>query len=326
MMKNKTDLLRQAESDLGLNKPFIKGQTITVNKCWHFTTDGNAIDRIFDDDEDFIAGMNRIFVVFQNYEILILAFCLMDTHIHFILYGEYDECYKFIHEYIRRTSMFISNRHGENNKLSIVPIHHQVIDNDKYLKNAICYTLKNPATAGLKFTYSDYPWSSGALYFRTKGYWCSPTWEDTDLHKCITSKVSKREKKLLLKIHTSLDISHLRIINNTIFPGEYVVYELVENIFKTHKAFSYFMNTTKEEDIESKGGVISRLSIPIQEMRQHRNELCREVFSVSSIRMLNVEQRLRLAKILWSKYRSSVKQITRLCGLLPEETKGILLR
>ncbi len=318
-----TDLLIQAESDLGLNTPFQKGQKITVKKCWHFTTDGNAIDRIFDDDEDFIAGMNRIYVVIHNYDILILAFCLMDTHIHFILYGELDACNRFMHEYIRRTSMHISSRHGEYRKLADIPIHYQTIDNDWYLKNAICYTIKNPPAAGLRYTHIDYPWSSGALYFRSKGYWTSPVHCIDEVHTQPTD-LSIHKKRELLKVHITLDISNIKIIGNTIFPGEYVEYRLVEKLFKSPKGFNYFIYTSREEDIESKGGAISRLSIPIQEMRQYRNEICKDVFKVNTIRMLNVEQRLRLARILKSRYHSSIKQVARVCGLIPEEVKSLM--
>ena len=84
------DLLKQAERDLGLNIPYQKGTNIQVKDCWHFTTDGNSIDVIFEDDQDFQDGMNRVFVVSRDYRVLILAFCLMDTHIHFILYGEFE--------------------------------------------------------------------------------------------------------------------------------------------------------------------------------------------------------------------------------------------
>ncbi len=45
-MKMDHELLRQIRSDLGLNFPFIKGQSIPVKNCWHFSTDGNAVDPV----------------------------------------------------------------------------------------------------------------------------------------------------------------------------------------------------------------------------------------------------------------------------------------
>ena len=114
-MKIHDDLLRQIESDLAINGPFIKGEQIQIKKCWHFFTDGNAINLLFENRQDFIDGMNRIFILSQKYkEVIILAFTLMDTHLHFILYGDFDICNSFIHEYVRLTSMDISIKHSEN--------------------------------------------------------------------------------------------------------------------------------------------------------------------------------------------------------------------
>ena len=84
------------------------------------------------------------------------------------------------------------------------------------------------------------------------------------------------------------------------------------------------MCVSKESEVDSRGGAISRLSIPIQEMRQHKNELCWEMFGAKSIKGLDTRQRLILAKALRSRYNSSIKQIARLTGLVFDELKDLL--
>lgn len=84
------------------------------------------------------------------------------------------------------------------------------------------------------------------------------------------------------------------------------------------------MCKARDEDVESKGGDISRLTVPIQEMRQYRNEICKELFNIESIRLLDTSKRLRLARVLKSRYNSSLKQIARLCGLLYSEVKDMI--
>lgn len=103
-MKINQELLGQITSDLGLDRPFVRGQKIIIRNCWHFSTDGNAVDAMFYDEDDFIVGMNRIYTTVRCYRVIILAFSLMDTHIHFVLYGKFDDCNRFIHDYVRRTS------------------------------------------------------------------------------------------------------------------------------------------------------------------------------------------------------------------------------
>ena len=321
-MKINGGLLRQMESDLSLNGPFIKGQNIPVRNCWHFYTDGSSVDRLFDDNTDFINGMNRIFVAVQKYHVVILAFCLMDTHVHFIIWGEFEACNRFMHEYLRLTSQSISFRHNEKKKLLRLPLSHQHIDNDFYLKTAIAYVIKNAPVGGLGFNAWDYPWCSGGLYFRKQGHWTSPDWQGGTAYRKL-SQLTYRERRAILNTKND-SIKDAAVIGQLIFPGEYVAYEQVERIFKSNKSFNWFMCISKEEDIESHAGSISRLTIPVQEMRQHRNALCRELFGCNTVRTLDTAQRIKLAKALRSRFNSSVKQIARLCGLVYEELKGIM--
>ena len=318
-MKIDQKLLAQIEADLGLHVPFVKGRQIKIKNCWHFSTDGNAVDAMFEDDDDFIAGMNRIFMVIQDYDVVILAFSLMDTHVHFILYGTFDACNRFMHEYVRRTSWYISVTHHESNKLDGVPINHQAVDTDSYLKTVICYTVKNAPAGGIMFNALDYPWSSGPLYFKRPGYWSSPRWMDETKEAAPMGVVDHR--KALRTRKDELARSAPRMIGPLVFPGEYAAYEVVERIFKTCKSFNYFLSITKEEDVDARGGSISLLSIPMQEMRQHKNDVCRELFGTPSVRQLSMQQRLRLARTLRSRYNSSIKQIARLSGLVYDEVK-----
>ena len=314
-------VLAQIVSNLGLDKPFIRGQAIMVKKCWHFSTDGNAVDQIFYDEKDFIAGMNRVYVVVKEYKVIILAFSLMDTHIHFVLYGEFDECNRFIHDYVSRTSRYIALTHGDNKKLDGVPIHYQAVDTDVYLKTVICYTVKNAPVGGISFMGWDYPWSSGPLYFRRPYLWSSPFWTTENASNTLVDKHIRQRQ--ILKTRKRQEVP-VQMIGDLVFPGEYVAYEIVERLFKTCKSFNFFMCVSREDDVDSRGGVISHLSIPMQEMRQHKNEVCKELFGVTSVKSLSTVQRLRLARTLRSRYNSSIKQIVRLSGLVYAEVKDRL--
>ena len=322
-MKINNELLGQMVEDLSLERPFMKGKKISVKNCWHFYTDGSSVDRIFDDDTDFTNAMNRIFVVNLRYNVVILAFCLMDTHVHFVLYGQLQDCNGFMHEYIRLTSRNISVRHNERKKLLRLPLSHQNIDNDFYLKTVIAYVIKNAPAGGLNYNAWDYPWCSGGLYFRNSSCsWTSPAWKN-GLNYRLLSEMTYRERRSVLNSKNDIN-KDVPVIGNLIFPGAYVAYEIVERLFKSNKSFNLFMCISKEEDIESRNGCISLLSIPIQEMRQHRNTVCEELFGCSNIRSLTTSQRIKLAKALRSRYNSSIKQIARLCGLVYDEIKAMV--
>lgn len=318
-MMNIEKRLSDIVSDLALERSFIKGQSVTVRNCWHFYTSGDSVEALFRNEEDFRSGMNRIFVVGYRFDILIVAFVLMDTHVHFILYGDFDACSRFMHEYVRITSMYMSSRYMEYKSLKNIEIAYQVIDCDRYLKTAICYVMKNPVEAGLPYNAWDYPWSSCSLYFRPNGDWTSPGWKQSESGIQFT----KKEIKQILKTHCELD-NNIRMIGELIFPGEYTAVDIAERIFRTHRAFNYFMSISKDVDVESREGVVSCLTVPINELRNYRRQLSLKYFGKTELRSLDVSQRLRLAKIMKAKYNSSSKQIARVCGLVYDEVRDYL--
>ena len=319
IMLDSDKFMAEISADLGLDRIHIKGQTVSVNNCWHFYTAGESVDAMFYDNDDFRNGMNRVYSTALKYDIMILAFVLMDTHVHFILYGGFPQCNAFMHEFVRRTSQYIAQKYSLKNKLVNVEISHQAIDDDRYLLTAICYTLRNPVAAGLKYNALDYPWSSGPLYFRTPGTWASPIWM-SGADEMLESDYRKRKR-----LRTRADFGKsIPIVCGIVFPGEYVSVKIVEHLFGSHRSFHYFMCITKESDIDNRGGSVTLLSIPIQEMREHRDALCRELFGDLGLRRLDTTRRMRLARTLKIRYNSSTKQIARLCGLEYEEIKDLL--
>lgn len=318
-MKIDKAILLQIETDLGLNRQWVKGQSIPVRNCWHFSTDGNAVDAMFFDERDFRDAMNGIYVLLQKYKVIILAFVLMDTHVHFILYGEFGECNRFMHDLVARISRGLHLRYGYSNKLSGLPVNYQKIDTDRYLKTAICYVVRNPTVAGLPYLPWNYPWSSGPLYFLRDLPWSMATRPEASA----LSELTTLERRKALKSRM-VDKNSDFLIDGLVLPQQYVAVDVVERIFRTASGYNYFLCTCRESDVESREGRISRLSIPMQEMRQHRIEICRQMYGRSTMNTMNTEQRLRVARALRAKYSSSVKQLARLCGLIYEEVKDMI--
>ena len=126
-MRLSEELRHRVREDLGLLAPFSRGQDITIRNCWHFSTDGNFSSVLFQDETDFIDGMNRVCIVSMKHKVVILAFVLMDNHLHFILHGDLTECIIFMQDYIRRTSVAFHQRHGVSHIFKGVPVNHQAV-------------------------------------------------------------------------------------------------------------------------------------------------------------------------------------------------------
>ena len=219
-----------------------------------------------------------------------------------------------------RTSLAISGRHGDCKKLLGVRVGFQKIDTDTYLKKAICYVIKNPTSAGLRYLPYDYPWSSGSLYFRNRGLWTSPAWSDEGMFSDRLGHMRVRERRSYLK---SRDVGAIdaAVSEGMVFPGEYVAVEIVERIFRTCRSYSFFMGKSREEDLDTLPAAAQGLALPIHELRQHRDELGRELFGESGIRNLDMARRLKLARALRAKYMCSARQVCKSCGLVYDEVK-----
>ena len=305
-------------SDLGIGLPFVKGQSIPVRNCWHFSTDGAYAEVLFRDRTDFIDAMNRLYLLARRYNLIILAFCLMDNHIHLVLYGLFEDCKRFVHEYVRQTSVSISKRHGFHKELCSLPIHYQEITDDTYLKRAICYVHKNPTAANLPFLPHDYPWSSGPLLFRSQGFWSSPT-----LYRSTLLQLTGEERRARFRTREVLP-DDLKVWEDLILPDNYIPVESIERLFRSARVYQIFLGSTRDEDIEARGGAISRLNLPDAEMRQHKRELSENLFGRASSRELSTVQRLQLAKEMRRRFNSSPKQLARLVGLRIEQVENLL--
>ena len=82
---------------------------------FHVSSHGLETNDIFKSRQDFIRGMNDIALSVLEYDVCILAFCLMSNHFHFVLYGTLEECRRFAEEYKRRCGLkFRFNESAEN--------------------------------------------------------------------------------------------------------------------------------------------------------------------------------------------------------------------
>ena len=118
---------------------------------YHVCTDGNAIAWMFQDDEDFIAGVNRIGLCVLKTFVGVVAFILMDNHVHFVLYGSAVQCKAFINMYKRLTGRWISNRYGQSDYLRLLPTEMIRIADEESLLNTLAYIDRNSIVAGYKF-------------------------------------------------------------------------------------------------------------------------------------------------------------------------------
>lgn len=68
---------------------------------FHYCSKGLKSDLLFATPKEYIAGMNRVAICYlisekNSRKVLVISYCLMDNHVHFILYGTREACDVFV--------------------------------------------------------------------------------------------------------------------------------------------------------------------------------------------------------------------------------------
>lgn len=272
---------------------------------YHLFSEGFRTESLFDDRKAFIAGMNIIAVCWLKCDVKILAFCLMDNHVHFILYGTLTECNRFIEKFIHRYGIWFHYRYGHH-KYESLKFDIKSLNDERYLLTSIAYALRNGIAAGYCFCAEDYPWSSAGLYFRMPERMSSMTqgWKKV-------SEIPVRKLRSMVLTRTELPKDWKVTPEGYIWPGNYVDYSTVEKLYRTPKSFTFFMGQGKEDDINRSLGIHNAIALPDMELKEKTVEMCFKLFKTSNLRGIDVQKRILLAKELRKKYCCSIKQIAR---------------
>ena len=85
---------------------------------YHFCTNGLLKNIIFSSDEDYIYGMNAIAICKSKYvDVKILAFCIMNNHVHFIFDCTKDEGESFMRYYKLLLGVYLKKNYGAERNL-----------------------------------------------------------------------------------------------------------------------------------------------------------------------------------------------------------------
>jgi len=128
----------------------------------HIVNRGVSNVRVFRDDDDFRHCSLLIHKYKLKYGCLIYSYCLMPTHIHFLLESSrgMKAMSSFMHDLNQSYAMRFNAKYERHGHLWQNRYKNFVVLKDKYLINLISYIEFNPVRAGLVKNPEDYPWSS----------------------------------------------------------------------------------------------------------------------------------------------------------------------
>lgn len=283
---------------------------------YHICTDGNAVPWLFKDDEDFIAGINRIGICKHISGVGVVSFILMDNHVHKLLYGTMAMCKKYINRYKTLTGKWISRKYGSRKSLTELPTTIIPVKTEEYLMETIAYIDRNSIVAGYCYLPSEYPWGSARYMFR-KNPDEPKTWREL-------GNLSAREFRELLSTRVELPKDWRIDSKGMIDPQHFIDAEKANEIFRSPVRYIYFLSRKLEGKIDMDTAQGNKAFIPDKELRPIVTKISEDLFHTADIKSLNVSNRLTLARKLRHEYASTTKQISRMIFLDPEVLKGFV--
>lgn len=279
---------------------------------WHLYTPGKETPVIFQDDSDFRYSMNlmaRCSTEFQ--ELVIVAFEIMNNHIHIVLAGEEEKIKEFFMAFRRRLVRYLSQNHYMK-PFDCFQLRLKAINDLKMLRNTIVYVNRNGYVANPDHTPYSYPWGTGAYYFNTQqyGFQNVKDLKDTDLRKLFHGRVP-------------CNIERMQVTDGMIAPSSYCSIQLGMSMFRD--AHQYFSMLTK--NVEAYSELACELDdgefLTDSELFAQLAKLLRTSYGVANVQELTKSQLVDAANKLHYDYHASNGQIRRLLGITQYEADSL---
>ena len=140
-----------------------RNQEFQPGGYYHIYNRGASGGVVFFGDADYIACLRRIKVYAGQYQVAVIAYCLMPTHYHFLLRQEGDTpISKFIGVLFNAYAQSVNLRHQRSGALFESRFKHRPVLEEAYLVQLCRYIHANPVKDGLvtdlnDWLYSNYP-------------------------------------------------------------------------------------------------------------------------------------------------------------------------
>lgn len=272
---------------------------------YHLCTEPIEDDVLFRTRGDYVLINNIIAIAVFLADIRLLAYAIMENHLHFILEGRRSDCTVF-YEAVHKMLMNYYTRHGRAASFAKMKPKFIDITNLDQLLTEIVYVIRNPFVVRSDVNLLAYPWTSGYLYFNPL----------LDTGGEPGSTLSGRLLRTFIHSRTLTEIDErIRIRDGKANPASFVDYKRVEAFFGSAREFQMQAYKNVEAQVETAKRLGEKPQMNDQEMLAVAFKLCRTLFAVNQMRELSSEQKKRLAKTLKDEFGGSNKQIARCTGL-----------
>lgn len=280
--------------------------------CYHFSSSHQETRRLFRTTKDFILGVNTLALLLPGSGVKIIAYCLMDNHIHILLSGRLADCLNYYDRVTHRLSQMLGAKYGFTGVFKKEDLDIVAVTSDLQLKREICYIHRNPYKARIASP-DAYPWSSADVYFKTT---LPSGAEIKDLQV-----LERRELfQTKLQIPDSYEYLDGRILNTSFVSFPAASAKFTDSV----EYFDFLRKYSLEAEVEEQHGIHKAVTFSDAELQERIKSICVNEFHTESVAGLNRKDLLRLARIASYRFGAGQAQLSRLLGVDKEVLGRVL--
>ncbi len=144
-------------------------RVLSKSGIYHVVMQGVDHHRIFEDEEDDCRFLEILAQCREQSRFDILAYCLMDDHIHLLIKTYEEPLGALMKRVTVRFVLWYNKKHDRVGRLFHDRFKSEPVDSEDYLLTVFRHILQNPVEAGLVDDPWAYPWSSAKEYLEDAG-------------------------------------------------------------------------------------------------------------------------------------------------------------
>lgn len=127
---------------------------------YHVYNRGHRKGKLYKKKKDYEYFVNLLFKYAQRYDVVLVAYCLMPNHFHFVLWlGESKtDITKFMHGLKTSYAQYFNRKYNYVGSPYQGRYEAREVESEDELCSILDYIKYNPVEAGLVLHYEDYPW------------------------------------------------------------------------------------------------------------------------------------------------------------------------
>lgn len=249
----------------------MKGEFTT----YHIILRGNERKNIFlasEDKERFLETLHRMK---DKYNFLIYAYCLMDNHVHLIIYDNGNDISLIMKSINVSYVIYFNRKYKRVGHLFQDRYKSEIVDNDIYLLELSKYIHNNPVKAGIVKNAIEYRWSSFSYYVDDDYYLKDKILSTSKILGFISEKQSVAQKEYSQYVNNKEEIVNVKIRDAFISP---------------EKENSHYLAQINEAKEKIKGMAQDR-GITVDELiknKETRNDVIRRLRKNSSLKLKEI--------------------------------------